>query len=387
MLLKAIVLFCAIHIRVWAIATVAARAAAAILLSAVYLLAQNTGAPESVPRPITTIDLRQFGYLHPVAERDEWSYALLSDPLLFLDSEHLAASFLVANPKPGLSRRENPVGSPVLFHTANIDLNTGKAVWARSWGNDSTSEALLPLDDGKLLVQSSYVLSVLGSDLKPLVSRRLEYAGDTLAQPFVSTTGRTLYLVQPTNPESTIAVLDPDQLRILKEYSVPKVVTFSASDHYIAYSIEEGYFGSMSMRIQALDGEGPHLSFAHGNCYGYSPTFLSSTTLVVSGGCLNFTFIDLSTKEMWQQKLPKASGTELRTARQANRFAFELVEHHADRPSTPLEVDVFDMDKRKTIFSLKVNQVGQRFSFALSPDGKRLAVLQSPIVSVYAVPE
>lgn len=353
-----------------------------------YRVCAQTSVPvDATPQPSVTIDLRQFGYLHPVAERDEWSYALLSDPLLFLDSDHLAASFLVANPQPGLSRRENPFGSPVLFHTANIDMKTGKAVWARSWGNDSTSEALLPLDGGKLLVQSSYVLSVLGTDLKPLVSRRLEYAGDTLAQPFVSTTGRTLYLVQPTNPESTIAVLDPDQLRILKEYSVPKVVTFSASDHYIAYSVEEGYFGNMSMRIQALDGEGPHLSFAHGNCYGYSPTFLSSSTLVVSGGCPNFTFIDLSTKEMWQQKLPKASGTELRTARQANRFAFELVEHHADRPATPLEIDVFDVDKRKTIFAVKVNQPGQRFSFALSPDGKKLAVLQSPVVSVYALPE
>ena len=52
--------------------------------------------------------------------------------------------------------------------------------------------------------------------MTPLVSRRLEYAGDTLAQPFVSTTGRTLYLVQPTNPESAIAILDPDQLRVVE---------------------------------------------------------------------------------------------------------------------------------------------------------------------------
>ena len=263
--------------------------------------------PDIEPKPSVEIDLRQFGYLHPVAERDEWSYQLLSDPLLFLDSDHLAASFLVANPKPGLSERANPFGSPVLFHTADIDLATGKATWARSWGNDSTSEALLPLDGGKLLVQSGYVLSVLGSDLTPLVSRRLEYAGDTLAQPFVSTTGRTLYLVQPTNPESAIAILDPDQLRVLKEYAVPRVVTFSASDEYIAYSIEEGYFGNMSMRIQSLERRRPAaLTFQHGNCYGYSPTFLSARTLVVSGGCPNFTFVDLSTKEMWQQKLPES---------------------------------------------------------------------------------
>ena len=51
----------------------------------------------------------------------------MSDPLLFLDSDHLAASFLVANPRPGLSERANPFGSPVLFHTADIDLATGKA--------------------------------------------------------------------------------------------------------------------------------------------------------------------------------------------------------------------------------------------------------------------
>ncbi len=373
--------------RVTAIASLARKSLAGTLLLAASLFAQNPSSPDVEPKPSVEIDLRQFGYLHPVAERDEWSYDSLSDPLLFLDSDHLAASFLVANPKPGLSERANPFGSPVLFHTADIDLATGKAAWARSWGNDSTSEALLLLDGGKLLVQSGYVLSVLGSDLTPLVSRRLEYAGDTLAQPFISTTGRTLYLVQPTNPESTIAIMDPDHLRVLKEYAVPRVVTFSASDEYIAYSVEEGYFGNMSMRIQSLEGEGPQLSFAHGNCYGYSPTFLSSNTLVVSGGCPNFTFIDLGKQEMWQQKLPKASGTELRAARNANRFAFELVEHHADRPSTPLEVDVFDLDKRKTVFTLKVSKAGQRFSFALSPDGKKLAVLQSPMVSVYTLPE
>ena len=268
--------------RVTAIASLVKKSLACTVLLAVSLLAQNPLSADIEPKPSIEIDLRQFGYLHPVAERDEWSYQLLSDPLLFLDSDHLAASFLVANPKPGLSERANPFGSPVLFHTADIDLATGKATWARSWGNDSTSEALLPLDGGKLLVQSGYVLSVLGSDLTPLVSRRLEYAGDTLAQPFVSTTGRTLYLVQPTNPESAIAILDPDQLRVLKEYAVPRVVTFSASDEYIAYSIEEGYFGNMSMRIQSLGGEGPHLTFQRGNCYGYSPTFLSARTLVVT---------------------------------------------------------------------------------------------------------
>jgi hypothetical protein len=373
--------------RVTAIAALARKFLAGTLLLVASLLAQNPPSADIEPKPSVEIDLRQFGYLHPVAERDEWSYELLSDPLLFLDSDHLAASFLVANPKPGLSERANPFGSPVLFHTADIDLATGKPAWARSWGNDSTSEALLPLEGGKLLVQSGYVLSVLGSDLTPLVSRRLEYAGDTLAQPFVSTTGRTLYLVQPTNPQSAIAVLDPDQLKVLKEYAVPRVVTFSASDDYIAYSIEEGYFGNMTMRIQSLEGGGPQLPFRHGDCYGYSPTFLSARTLVVSGGCPNFTFIDLDKKEMWQQKLPKASGTEVRTARSANRFAFVLVDHHVDRPSTPLEVDVFDLDKRKTIFALKVSKAGQRFSFALSPDGKKLAVLQSPMVSVYAVPE
>jgi hypothetical protein len=275
----------------------------------------------------------------------------------------------------------------VLFHTVNIDLNTGKPSWTRSWGNDSTSESLLVLDGGKLLVQSSYILSVLGSDLKPLVSRRLEYAGDTLAQPFVSTTGRRLFLVQPTHPASTIALIDPDQLRILKEYAVPRVVTFSASDEYIAYSVEEGYFGNLSMRIQAIDGEKPTVPFARSNCYGYSPTFLSSDTLVVTGGCANFTFIDLGKQDIWQEKLPKASGTELRRARNANRFAYELVEHHGDHPSTPVEVDVFDLERRKTVFGVKIDKPGQRFSFALSPDGKKLAILQSPIVSVYTLPE
>ncbi len=184
--------------------------------------------------------------------------------------------------------------------------------------------------------------------------------------------------MQPTNPESTIALIDPDHLRVVKQYDVPKVVTFSGSDEYIAYAVEEGYFGSLSLRIQALNGEGPQLRFVRGNCYGYSPTFLSTATLIVSGGCSNFTFVDLQTREMWQQKLPKASGTELRAARNANRFAYELVDHHEDRPSTPLEVDVFDLEKRKTMFTLKVSKAGQRFSFALSPDGKKLAVLQSP---------
>ncbi|HLH05637.1 MAG TPA: hypothetical protein VKW78_00220 [Terriglobales bacterium] len=340
-----------------------------------------------VPQPTRTIDLRQFGYLHPVAERDQWSYELLSDPVLFLDGTHLAASFLVANPHPGLSFRDNPFGSPVLFHTTDIDLNSGKAVWARSWGNDSTSEALLQLNDGKLLVQSSYLLSILGPDLKPLLTRQLEYAGDTLAQPFLSTSGRTLFLVQPTAPQSTIALLDPERLRVMKQYAVPKVVTFSGSDEYIAYAVEEGYFGNITLRVQSLTGGAPELPFARGNCYGYSPKFLSIASLVITGGCPNFTYVDLQKQDIWQQKLPKPSGTELRTARDAPRFAFELVEHHENTPATPLEVDVFDVEKRAIIFKLKIDKPGQRFSFALSPDGKKLAILQSPMVSVYELPE
>ena len=245
--------------------------------------------------------------------------------------------------EPDSQSRANPFGSPVLFHTAAIHLMTQAKPLARSRGNDRFQEALLHLDGGKLLVQSGYLLSALGGELDELVHGHWSILARLCA---------TVYFDDRTNPVPGTPTNRRAPLRFWIRISCgcegvgrAPVVNFSASDHYIAYSIEEGYFGNMSMRIQAFYGEGPHLSFAHGTAMATAQLFSLPARWwrpVVSELHLH----RLQTQDVARESFRRPLGKNCEPLA-PNRFAFELVDDHDDQPSTPLEVDVFDWTRAR----------------------------------------
>src|SRR5260370_24400576 len=74
--------------------------------------------------PFQSTDLRPFGYLPPVGERDIRYYNFLRGAVTFLDNQTLAVSFFKKNGHPGLSRRDGTPGSEAVFPTVFLDTST-----------------------------------------------------------------------------------------------------------------------------------------------------------------------------------------------------------------------------------------------------------------------
>lgn len=79
------------------------------------LLWNPPGSCDEAARPILSLDLRKFGYLHAVTERDLRAYTFLQDSVAFLDDGTLAVSFYRKNDQPGLSRRGSTRAARLCF--------------------------------------------------------------------------------------------------------------------------------------------------------------------------------------------------------------------------------------------------------------------------------
>src|SRR5690348_4812332 len=126
----------------------------------IALLWNSLGSCDEAARPILSLDLRKFGYLHPVTERDLRAYTFLQDSVAFLDDGTLAVSFYRKNDQPGLSRRGSTPGSEVVFHSVLLDPVAGRVKSQRTWGNAGNSNALLPLENGSFLIQDDVWVKV-----------------------------------------------------------------------------------------------------------------------------------------------------------------------------------------------------------------------------------
>ena len=98
----------------------------------------------------------------------------------FSDEDTLAVSYFVENAHPGFSRRNGAPSGHVLFRSAFVDARTGSVSAQRTWSNAGYWNAFLPMENGSFFVQANDWVSVYSRDLRPLMKRRLLYAGASL---------------------------------------------------------------------------------------------------------------------------------------------------------------------------------------------------------------
>jgi hypothetical protein len=185
-------------------------------LFALYLgITHSSGtAPDTA---VLSLDLRSLGYLPPLAERDVRSLGFLDAPVAFLDSQTLAVSFLVANEQSGPSKRDAPMGSPVLFHTVLLDPLNGRVSQRRSWGNSSNWQLFIPLQDSRFFVQAADSIGVYSRNLQEIASARIRVTGDLYPRFAVSPSGDMLFSFIDSYDAKNgwltrIGLLDPDHL-------------------------------------------------------------------------------------------------------------------------------------------------------------------------------
>src|ERR1700704_5178496 len=164
--------------------------------------------------PILSADLRPLGYLPPVAERDVRYYNFLRSAVTFLDDQTLAVSFFKKNEHPGLSRRDGTPGSEVVFHTAFLDVSSGRVRDQRTWGNAADSTALQAFQGGSFFVQDGEWVRLYSNQLQENLKKNVNVPGDIPPRFAVSPNGRSLYEFQEAYDAkrgwlTRIDVLDP----------------------------------------------------------------------------------------------------------------------------------------------------------------------------------
>ncbi len=190
--------------------------------------------------PVLSADLRTFGYLPPVADRDLRYYNFLRGAVTFLDNQTLAVSFFMKNEHPGLSRRDGTPGSEVVFHTVFLDPSSGRVRNQRTWGNAANASTLQAFHDGSSLIQDGEWVRLYSNELHESLKKKMDVPGDIPPRFTVSPSGRALYEFQEAYDAkrgwlTRIDVLDPASL-VSKQFKVtPGHRDDTVSDTQVVY--------------------------------------------------------------------------------------------------------------------------------------------------------
>jgi hypothetical protein len=368
----------------------------------IALLWNPPGSCDEATRPILSLDLRKFGYLHAATERDLRAYTFLQDSVAFLDDGALAVSFYRKNDQPGLSRRGSTPGSEVLFHSVLLDPVAGNVKSERTWGNAGNSNGLLALENGSFLIQDDVWVKVYSREMKELASKKLEVPGDILPRFAASPSGRSLYEFQDWYDAkrgwlTRIDMLDPATLATKKSKLTPGHKFESVSDTRVVY-LPTASSDALRLFVSNMEDSAPAKrpelfdpnsstarDLSKSRCK--SATFIDDTILAISGDC-PFVILIRSGEEFDEiHSAEYRVGGEIRPSRGGQRFVFSRT-NMKDRPSriTSLEICVYDLAQHKIVFTTPVVPLPQqKFAFAISPDGSLLAVQTDGLVHVWRV--
>lgn len=341
--------------------------------------------------PDLSADLRTFGYLPPVVDRDLRYYNFLRGAITFLDNQTLAVSFFVKNEHPGLSRRDGTPGSAVVFHSVFLDPSTGRVRDQRTWGNAANAAAVQAFHDGSFFVQDGDWLRLYSNELQESLKKNVGVPGDIPPRFGVSPSGRALYEFQEAYDAkrgwlTRIDVLDPASLVSKQSKVTPGHRDETVSDTEVVYALAAAVEVPLRPFVYRANDSGPAKSpqlfektsdtavdIAESRCK--SAAFVSNSVLVVTGECPHLLLIMAGRKIADVYAPEYRFGGEIQSSRDGRRFAF--ARSNANDPPTHvrnMELCVYDLTDKKIVFSAPVSPLPQhKLAFGLSPDGTLLA--------------
>jgi len=375
-----------------------------------FLIAAMAGeGQQATPPPrVFHLDLKSLdaiGLVRPFSEDlRKSSPPGLPESVAFIDSSTLVVSFPIFNSRTELSTRNKPRGGSHLFHTALIDVLSGRVVAETSWGTAHDEDAVLSLPGGHLLVRSGDKLAVASREWK----QEHEYPlpkpgpGERPAQVLLSPSGQTVFVVMKAGEhQEHVDVLASATLTRLYAFEIESVGLDAGSDSYFAYLLpgKTGY-ALFELPLSTLGkGSLPSLQplyFTHGD--GCSrPDFVTDDLLVLTGGsCDAVALIAPDGQVKAQGQLgSRLALIEVKTSRRQARFAVIIFPAIVPRgtegiPPIPDPVRVYDVTRLATVSEVEFaeHSIGfvHRVDHNVSPDGTLLAVLDGFDVTVYRLP-
>ena len=368
-------------------------------------------APPPEPKPTVSIDVMALGYRPPGAFY--MTYRLSSAALGFFDDDHLLFTFRVG----GLLKRVP--GDPEddddqQIRAVVLDLRTGKVVKKTEWRMHDRLQYLWPFDDGNFLVRERDSLFLTGKTLE--LEPYLTFG--TGVQHIQISPDRKLMVVETDEPEKlrsqaaeprSLGLGEPVRVMILPVGSKTPIAESDGPEPTALPLMGEGLLdmlegkapGYWAMRDVPFHGEARLVTEVKSGCRP-SVKPLSATVVLVEGCYLDGTdhaieAVSMDGRELWRDRWQnRYVWPWFDMARNGTRFAYESIA--VNRPVSSFDaiypedvvaqmVGVYDTESGKLLLVRDVSPVltaGQ--NVALSPDGKRFAVLRNGAIEVYDLP-
>lgn len=390
----------------------ASAALAALFVLALHAEKKPAPAPPTDLKPAVSIDVGTLGYKPPGAFY--LTYRLSSAALGFFDDNHLLFTFR----KGGLLERlpNDPAGDDDQeIEAAVLDLETGKVAQQSQWRMHDRSQYLWPYKDGQFLVRERDSLFVTDQalQLEPLMTF------DTGIRAIQISSDRKLMVVETSEPEKLrrepteprrLGTGDPVKVTILPLGERTPILETEGQSATLLPLLGDGLLdllegrgdGSWVMRDVPFHGDPRIFAEVKSTCQPSARPLSASVVLMV--GCYanadDREVIAVSTNgtELWRDRWQnRFVWGWFDSAENGSRFVYESIE--VSRPISTFDAlypeditgqlaGVYDTESGKLVLVKDTSPVltaGQ--NVALSPDGKRFAVLRNGAIEVYDLPE
>ncbi|HVT98475.1 MAG TPA: hypothetical protein VHE33_13310 [Acidobacteriaceae bacterium] len=400
----------------WPVCTALAALLAALALCPAAAMPEKKkpASPPPFPeaKPAVTIDVGPLGFRPPGAFY--LTYRLSSAAIGFFDDDHLLFTFHMG----GLLKRspDDPRGDDDQeIRAVVLDLGTGKVTQQAKWRLHDRSQYLWPYKDGKFLVRvrDSLFMTDQGLQLEPYMTfdrgiRAMQVSPDHRL------------LVVETNDPAKLSDQSPDQKflggppvkvriyalgekRLIAESSAKVPTLLPLVGDGLLDLLEGRAQKSWVMRDVPFEGEPRTVAEVKSSCQPSARPL--SATVVLTVGCYgegadDRQVIAVSTKgdgELWRDRWQnKFVWGWFDSAANGSRFIYESIQ--VNRSISTFDslypediqaqmVGVYDTETGKLVLVRDASPVltaGQ--NAALSPDGKRFAILRNGAIEVYDLP-
>jgi len=395
------------------VATAALPAMASLILPLGYAEKKPVPPPFPEAKPAVSIEVDPLGYKPPGAFY--LTYRLSSAALGFFDDDHLLFTFRIG----GLMKRApaDPLGDDDQeIRAVTLDLTTGKVAQQATWRMHDRSQYLWPSRDGHFLVRMRDSLFIADStlQLQPLMTFK------TAIRAMQVSPDRSLLVVE-TNDPAKLENQPPDQkllggppVRVMvfplgektpileTQAKVPSLLPLLGDG--LLDLLEGKAQKTWVMRDVPFEGEPRTVAEVKSNCQPSARPLSGSVVLMV--GCASDSESDdrqviaVSTtgagelwKDRWQNRFVWGW---FDSAANGSRFLYESIQVNRQISQFdtlyPEDIQaqmagVYDTETGKLVLVRDASPVltaGQ--NAALSPDGKRFAILRNGVIEVYDLP-
>jgi VWFA-related protein len=362
------------------------------------------------PKPAASIDLRALGYtgLSRVARLAGGTNVTVD----FLDKRHLLVTF---NPRRLFSRLpECPTThADRLIHAVVFDLTTGKVVKEKDWYLHDARRYVWPLGAGRFLLRRLNKLYEVDPDLEE--KQLFESPKDLVWVSVTADGGQIIMETAEGNASASVEAPGRERVKIsfLEKNSldVQRVIASKTSIQMEATSAGfadvRGIDYTWLVRFGSALRERRNITRVKSQkapqIFYNSPTTMLVARCALAADKYNVSAFTVAGKFLWRQRWEQCRYTPvMRRSEEGRRFAVgtmtlwtqrdELVAGNqgpeADDDGLDQRVEVFDTASGKSVLALpaKPPVLGGE-NFALSPDGRQLAILEDSKVGVYLLPE